>query len=514
VLSNDDGVAMPGATFVRSEAAFCAVLFAIGFLLCWLPLALLPSTIPVLDELYQFLEPGHRIAFGYGMVPWEFDYGARSWALGYAAALPMALAGLLGQGPSVYLPLTWGLFALGEGAMILCAGLWGARLYGRLGGLAVAVVAASWIDNLHFGGRALSEIVTGHLLVIAVWLAEPGYEVRDRRRLALSGFLATLAVLLRLQLAPAVAVLWLWRWRDRRRLLLLGAGAAVAVVLDGAFDTLTWGTPFLPLWQNFKYNALLDGAASFGTEEAWWYFEHVWARWGVLALPFLGLAGVGAQRLPLLAWMALVIVVVHMAVAHKEYRFIQPAVMMASILCGLGLVEATGRLNAVLRTRWGRTRSLAAAVMALFWLCICGFNLQALGEAPWQTNSSLLETTGALSRLHPLCGVGFVNMSTWDGGAYTFLHQRVPTFYSIGTQAHMEAFFNSQQKFDVLVLKRQEMDLATTLDDYKLVQCYQDHCVLKREGGCSGGPEPRPPVTAMSIAATHDARYPYPVGVP
>src|SRR5580698_3158631 len=31
------------------------------------------------DEIYQSIEQAHRLVFGYGMVPWEFRDGARSW---------------------------------------------------------------------------------------------------------------------------------------------------------------------------------------------------------------------------------------------------------------------------------------------------------------------------------------------------------------------------------------------------------------------------------------------------
>ena len=33
------------------------------------------------DELFQYLEQGHRMAFGYGVIPWEYRDGARSWML-------------------------------------------------------------------------------------------------------------------------------------------------------------------------------------------------------------------------------------------------------------------------------------------------------------------------------------------------------------------------------------------------------------------------------------------------
>ena len=40
------------------------------------------------DEIYQSLEPAHRLVFGYGLVPWEFIEGARNWTLpGFIAAL-------------------------------------------------------------------------------------------------------------------------------------------------------------------------------------------------------------------------------------------------------------------------------------------------------------------------------------------------------------------------------------------------------------------------------------------
>ena len=31
------------------------------------------------DELVQHLEQAHRLVFGYGIVPWDYHYGARNW---------------------------------------------------------------------------------------------------------------------------------------------------------------------------------------------------------------------------------------------------------------------------------------------------------------------------------------------------------------------------------------------------------------------------------------------------
>ena len=33
------------------------------------------------DEIMQYLEQGHRLVFGNGVIYWEFFYGQRSWLL-------------------------------------------------------------------------------------------------------------------------------------------------------------------------------------------------------------------------------------------------------------------------------------------------------------------------------------------------------------------------------------------------------------------------------------------------
>src|SRR5580693_9349596 len=49
------------------------------------------------DELFQNLEQAHRFAFGFGLRPWEFRLGARSWLLPGALGLWMKLLAGLGM---------------------------------------------------------------------------------------------------------------------------------------------------------------------------------------------------------------------------------------------------------------------------------------------------------------------------------------------------------------------------------------------------------------------------------
>jgi hypothetical protein len=518
---------MQPGPFWKSDAAWRGAIFALGFLLSWLPLVLAAPIIPVPDELFQGLEAGHRLAFGYGLVPWEFDYGARSWALGVLAALPMALAGLLGQGPEFYLPLTWAFFSLGAAAMTLCAGLWGNHLYGRWGGLVVALVAAGWIDNLYFGGRTYSEVFAAHLLIVAVYLAEPGYRVESRNRLLAAGFAATLASLLRMQLGPVALLLWLWQWRDRRRLVLLSAGAVIGLVVDGGFDLLTGLSPFQPIWQNINFNLVLDGAAIFGTKPWTGYFTEMWLRWGWLTAPFAALALLGARRLPLLGAMVLVTLAIHIVIPHKEYRFILPAVMMASILCGVGLVETArglaGLLQGMLRDAAG---AVAAVLIGVFWLVVSAGNLSALAyDFPWREKPSamdyikpsMLEMLLTISHQPAVCGIGFTNINGYGVGGYTFLHRPLPLYFDNNDQNQLPAFMENAKYYNALVLLRENLEFFSALPafaGYALDHCAKEHCLLIRPGDCARPtPQPRPALRPLWAKVAYEGDYPYAVGL-
>jgi hypothetical protein len=76
-----------------AELALGAVLagaLAIRFLV-----ATVSPTVIWPDEIFQSLEQAHRLVWGFGLVPWEFRVGARSWLLpGFLAAVMRITAGL------------------------------------------------------------------------------------------------------------------------------------------------------------------------------------------------------------------------------------------------------------------------------------------------------------------------------------------------------------------------------------------------------------------------------------
>src|SRR5437763_13875527 len=69
------------------------------------------------DEIFQTIEPAHRLVYGYGLVPWEFQLGMRSWLLPAMIAGFMQLARAIGDGPSYYLPVIAGLSPCWRGCL-------------------------------------------------------------------------------------------------------------------------------------------------------------------------------------------------------------------------------------------------------------------------------------------------------------------------------------------------------------------------------------------------------------
>ncbi|OYV32072.1 MAG: hypothetical protein B7Z81_13345 [Acidocella sp. 20-61-6] len=64
------------STAARALYSVLAIAFAIRLAVAlWFP------NVIAFDEVYQYLEPAHRLVFGQGFVPWEFQVGLRSWLM-------------------------------------------------------------------------------------------------------------------------------------------------------------------------------------------------------------------------------------------------------------------------------------------------------------------------------------------------------------------------------------------------------------------------------------------------
>src|SRR5712671_1012125 len=458
------------------------VVVAIGLRL--IPVVFVPS-LNWGDEIFQAIEPAHRLVFGYGLVPWEFQLGMRSWLLPGAVAGLMEVSRLVGDGPEYYLPVIATGFALLASAPVICCFLWARRWFGLAGAFAAAAFVAIAPELVYFGGRTLTETAAAHLLVIGCFLLEPGYPVSSRRRLFAAGILLGLACVLRIHLAPAVTLIMLWaswgRWREG--LPALVAGGLMAVVLAAMLDWLTLGYPLASLWRNLLFN-VIDGVSSdFGTEKWNFYLLGELGLWGAAGLLILAAAMLGARRLPFLLAAAVAIVAVHSGIAHKEYRFIYPAVLLIMVLAVLGIGQLT-EWGAEWLAHRGMKRPTATAACAGLLLFYAGVLTLGMWTSPTmvqlrsRVHDNLLAASFA-AKLPAMCGVGLYGAEGRDWvmyGGYSRLHRPVPMYWP----ADQAELATAAPAFDTLIYSTAPSPAL----GFETTACFGEICVARRPGGC------------------------------
>src|SRR5262249_24034823 len=93
----DSGPAIP-QPIPRRAAAFCCLL-ALAASLRFCAEHVFPNMIWA-DEVYQVVEPAHRLVYGTGIVAWEFTVGMRSWLFPGEIAAVLWLGRLFGTDPA------------------------------------------------------------------------------------------------------------------------------------------------------------------------------------------------------------------------------------------------------------------------------------------------------------------------------------------------------------------------------------------------------------------------------
>jgi GPI mannosyltransferase 3 len=489
-VSIDAHFRLSQAPFFSEQQAAQAGLVALVVLAIALRVAavLLVPSLNWADEIFQVVEQAHRLVYGIGLVPWEFQLGARSWLLPGSIAGFMELSRIVGDGPDYYLPIIAGALAVLGAAPVVCCFLWCRRLFGVSGAFVAGAAVAVAPELIYFGARSLSEVVAGHLLVIALYVLEPGYRVASRRRLGGGGALLGLVFVVRIQLAPALLLIAVWTgWsRQCKRVAPILAGVAVVLSLAGVLDTLTLGYPLTSLWRYVQYNIYFGVSSTFGIERWYYYLGIELAVWrGAMAFLLL-LAILGAWRLPLLFAAAVTILAVHSIIPHKEYRFIYPALVLVMMLAGVGLVEL-----ASWRVHWLRASGSRAAAMPLRFASILGV---------WTVVSFVVWTGPTLAGLRNSahnnlsaasfvehgrapCGIGLYGLggNDWAAyGGYTYFHRPAPMYWP-KDEASLIA---NSDGFDTL-LYTQPPPAAL---GFTTLRCIGEVCVARRPGGCRSIP--------------------------
>ena len=278
------------------------------------------------DEIMQYLEQGHRLAFGNGIVYWEFFYGARSLLLPGLIAGVLALFDAVGLGQPFW--YVGGVkLAFCAISLLIPAGMYffARRHFDEAAARAALLAGAFWYELAGFAHKPMTEFVGAALSMALLVLCVRPPRGDGPRAAWLAAFLAVLTAAIRVQYAPlALALLGLWFLRAGKAARLHAIAAAIAFFLAvGAFDAVTWDGEWFHSYRTYlEFNLAIDRQA----------VEWVWPRYQYLTwLLFLG-GGLSAlctaaalldlRRYGFLLILLSLILVPHSIEEHKEYRYL------------------------------------------------------------------------------------------------------------------------------------------------------------------------------------------------
>lgn len=319
------------------------------------------------DEVMQYLEPAHRLVFGNGVLHWEFFYGGRSWLVPSAVAAVLFLCQAIGLDSAfAYQAAVELAFCAVSLAVPLGMYLTGRALFSEASARLALLLGAFWYELVGFAHKPLTEFVATALLLLLFALAVDRTP-STRRRIVAAGLLAALCAAVRFQYAPAVGILLLAlgaRLPARGRLVLAG-GVAAGVLAVGTLDYLTWGGFLSSYFVNFDVNAVFAPNRA-GQSTPWSYLA--WfgiASGGAAAVAGTALLDLRRRGLVLLVFLSLLLP--HMMLDHREYRFLFALIPLWLLLFADVLATGRGRRpgraavggNAL--ARFGRPAGLAYA---------------------------------------------------------------------------------------------------------------------------------------------------------
>jgi hypothetical protein len=367
------------------------------------------------DAIYQYLEPAQRLLTGDGVITWEWRAGIRSWTLPALLAVPLGIGEWLD--PTGALPVLLPRAATGLASLSIVWAAWQiGRRHAPLTGVLAAFVAATWFELIFFGAQTLAEpLATAAFLPAAALVTAPRQRVRDA---AIAGVLLGFVLVARPHYAPSIATLVLVAWWPRgaqathwRRVPWLIAGGLAVALASAAIDAAQGQLPFAWMVENVRQNLVHGAAARYGTLPAIAYVSWLLEIWRWWIVPVAIGVRFGWRRCPALAAAALVTLLVHSGIAHKEYRFIFLAVTALLVLAAIGWGEIIG----LVRQRWGATvgRRVAFGVFAAWGLASLGLAEGSFAPNQFDPGTAGSQLFAAIRRDPAACGVALVKEASF-----------------------------------------------------------------------------------------------------
>lgn len=432
------------------------------------------------DETFQYLEQAYRLVTGQGLIPWEYQVGARSWLLPWIVTPAVALGHFLSPDPAVLRTVVAAFLSILSTGAVIAAYRIGLIAGGRVHALFAGLLTACWAEIVQLSPHMLADTISAITLIAALAF---GARLRrsSHRDILFAGIMLGLTIIVRPQLGPAcmVAGLAIAGLRPGRDWSPMAAGLLAPVALLGVTDWLTWGQPFHSVLLYVRING--GGMADlYGTAPPGWYIANEAMIWG-LALPAIVLGAVfGARRAPLPLAAALIIVATFSAVSHKEWRFIFPALPLLFTVCGIGTVE----IARIIADRFGggliRRRLYLAA--GLIWVILSLLSgVRGMMRPLWLQDAGAIRALDRASADPRACAIGVDAPEQW---ARTGMVRIRPDMRLYPAVPAATPHFNYILSF----AEAQTRDRYAAWG-YAQISCARDGaCLYRRPGGCRDGP--------------------------
>lgn len=381
------------------------------------------------DEHQQFLEQAHRLVHGYGKKFWEQERGIRHPL--YQSVLAVMLGGLELVGVRDPFVQAGALRFIVAG---MALGAWAlfAWQFQRRGDTAVALLMMFVVslspDLIYVHTHPLSELAATIPFLLAVCCLD--------RRPVVAGMLLGVCFALRFQMGFLIGGMVLLaaagvRFRPRGDFLRFVLAALGSLLALGVGDWLIFGRPFHTPIEYFRAN-IVQGISRIYGEHPWYqYFAWIHEHGGLIVLGLAPLLIVGVMREWKFGILLAVFTAAHIAVEHKEARFLLPIVPFALAFVVTGIAGITQYVRSRFRpVVW---TIITSAFVTLFALRIP--EVQWEPRDAYRSTSKLLHIAG---RQPDITGIGVLGIHVTECGNYFFLKRNVPL---LGTEDDRTPYF-------------------------------------------------------------------------
>ncbi len=455
------------------------------------------------DELIQYLEQAHRVVFGYGVVPWEFREFIRSWLMPLTLIPPMQLGEWLDPGGQLYLVLPRAMVAALNFAPVIAAWFIGRRISLQHAIVGMAVIAV-WVESVAFSVQTLSES-----LGVAAFLTAAGLLHAKPRMSAVvaAGALLALTGLFRFQYGPAAAVFGAMMagndWRIWKGLIL----GALPVVVGGALIDLAMGLwPYEWIYTNYRIN-IAEGKMQkiAGLGHPMMYLALLFESWKLafLLLPMLVIAG--WRRHPALFAAALVNLVLHQLIDHKEYRYIWLSMEILLLLAAFGSVDLLRSICKGTDPVRLEGRRATAAVVGVWAIVSAVLASTSTHRDDFRLDNDAARAAATAIQDPRTCGLAVQRRTYWQFG-YALLHADKPLFLiGSGAEATRSALVPASGGFNALLRWKNDPPppapwVKKSCSGQPLER--ERSCLYVRPGGCVIDERSRPHLYQETLLAT------------